>query len=133
MKKVLIATTNKDKFDAVSNIFKRTIFKEIEDFYKEKDEFMGFLKYFKKNWSECNFLDFERCDQADILERTDNICELFHKILNDKIDIRHPKISYLIDKIKEFTVEQFEKLIENMVLGNMFIEKSFNVFDYILN
>ena len=28
MKKVLIATTNKDKFDAVSNIFKRTIFKE---------------------------------------------------------------------------------------------------------
>ena len=30
MKKVLIATTNKDKFDAVSNIFKRTIFKEDE-------------------------------------------------------------------------------------------------------
>ena len=28
MKKVLIATTNKDKFEAVSNIFKRTIFKE---------------------------------------------------------------------------------------------------------
>ena len=27
--------------------------------------------------------------------------ELFHKNLNDKIDIRHPKISYLIDKIKD--------------------------------
>lgn len=30
MKKVLIATTNKDKFEAVSSIFKRTIFKEDE-------------------------------------------------------------------------------------------------------
>ena len=28
MKKVLIATTNKDKFETVSNIFKRTLFKE---------------------------------------------------------------------------------------------------------
>ena len=107
--------------------------KQIEEFYKEKEEFKGFIKYFKKNWSECNFLDFERCEQAEILERTDNICELFHKNLNDKIDIRHPKISYLIDKIKEFTLEQFEKLVENMVLGNKFIEKSFNVYDDIFN
>ena len=53
--------------------------------------------------------------------------------MNDKIDIRHPKISYLIDKIKEFTIEQFEKLVENMVLGNKFIEKSFNVYDDIFN
>ena len=30
MKKVLIATTNKDKFDAVSKIFKRTIFPETD-------------------------------------------------------------------------------------------------------
>jgi len=107
--------------------------KQIEEFYEEKVEFKGFIKYFKKNWSECNFLDFERCDQAEILERTDNICELFHKNLNDKIDIRHPKISYLIDKIKEFTIEQFEKLIENMVLGIKFIEKTLNVYDDIFN
>ena len=107
--------------------------KQIEEFYKEKKEYKGFIQYFKKNWSNCNFLDFERCDQAEIVERTDNICELFHKNLNDKIDIRHPKISYLIEKLKEFTTEQFEKLVENMVLGNMFIEKSFNVYDDIFN
>ena len=45
------------------------------------------------------------------MERTVNICELFHKNLNDKIDIRHPKISYIIEKLKEFTTEQLEKFV----------------------
>ena len=61
-------------------------------------------------------MDFENCDNNEITERTDNICEIFHKKLNNKIDIRHPKIAYLIVKIKEFVVEQFNKIIENMIL-----------------
>ncbi len=39
------------------------------------------------------------------MSRTNIIYELFQKKLNDTIDGYHPKISYLVDKLKKFSLD----------------------------
>ena len=81
---------------------KKDYLKSIIKAFSEKKEYNKYFRYFIKNWSKSNFLDFENLTQDEILDRTDNTCEIFHKILNDAIGINHPKISYLIDNLKKF-------------------------------
>lgn len=38
-----------------------------------------------------------------IYDRTDNACEIFHHKLNNLNEIKHPKISYFVEKIKIYT------------------------------
>ena len=42
-------------------------------------------------------------------KRTNNVCELFHKKLNDIIDVYHPKIAYLMEKLKDFSIDTYNK------------------------
>ena len=113
----------------IPNWKKGEYLKEIDNFYKDKIEYISFIKYFKKNWSTCNFLNFEDCDQNQIIERTDNVCEHFHNNLKNMINIHHPKISYLIDKLKDCTISVYNNLIKDLVLENNISEKNFNVYD----
>ena len=59
----------------IKQIFKMRLKK-----YSNQKESKLFIYYFIKNWSTSNFLDFEGLKQENILEKTDNICEIFHKI-----------------------------------------------------
>ena len=72
---------------------KENFFNDILNIYSKKDEYKLFLKYFKKNWCKCNFLNFEILDNELIKERTDNYSEIFNKNLNKLIGKPHPKIS----------------------------------------
>ena len=45
----------------------------------------------------------------EFLKRTNNVCEWFHKKLNDTIDGYHQKIAYLVDKLKDFSIDSYNK------------------------
>ena len=87
----------KDKNDYLNEIF---------SLYSDKPEYKKLVKYFVKNLKDCNFLDFEYLDKVQIQERTDNVSENFNKNLNKLIGRPHPKVSYLVEKLKEYTVKQ---------------------------
>ena len=112
---------------------KRDYLKSIIKAFSEKKEYNKFFQYFIKNWSKSNFLNFENLTQDEILERTDNTCEIFHKIVNDAIGINHPKISFLIDNLKTFTKMKFDELIESMVTKKFKKNEGFNIYKDIFN
>ena len=47
--------------------------------------------------------------------RTNNYIENFHKQLNDAINGFHPKISYLVEKLKAFTIKGYHIYIGSIV------------------
>lgn len=112
---------------------KKEYLERLKNLYKEKRQFKSFLYYFEKYWSVNDFLNFEDCDRTDFIARTDNACENFHNNLNKLVGISHPKISFLIDKIKIYTKGQFDKLIDCLLLKNENIQKSYSVYEDIFN
>ena len=112
---------------------KEEYLKEIKNYFKENKKIKSFMDYFEKYWSKNNFLNFENCDRNDIIERTDNICEIFHNKLNNLVGNPHPKISFLIEKIKDLTKNQFNKLLDSVLLNNDNTETTFSVFNDIYN
>ena len=65
---------------------KTNFLNNIKTIYSNQKEYKPFIYYFIKNWSTSNFLDFEVLEQENILERTDNVCEVFHTNLNHLIE-----------------------------------------------
>ena len=63
-------------------------------------------------------------NQGEYLFRTNNYIESFHKNLNDSLNSFHPKISYLVEKLKNFTNKE-EKYIKYSVIDDilLFISK----------
>ena len=57
----------------------------------------------------------ENLEQKEIDERTDNICEIFHNNLNKLVNVPHPKISFLIEKLKDYIKSQFDKQLEYII------------------
>ena len=78
---------------------KKNYLDDIELKFKEKKEYVHFIKYFKKNWAGNKFLDIQYINRKENLEKTNNTCELFHRNLINIIDSYHPKIAYFVDKI----------------------------------
>lgn len=50
-------------------------------------EYNNFVKYFKKNWENSNFLNFDHLTTGEIINRNNNYCESFHNKLNNSIDM----------------------------------------------
>ena len=107
--------------------------KQIKEYFGENINFKSFISYFEKYWSNYNFLNFEECNNNDILERTDNVCENFHNRLNNLIQNPHPKISFLLDKLKAITKTQFDKLVNSLLLNADNNEKEFSVYEDVFN
>ena len=85
---------------------------QIENNFKSKPNFGRLIIYFKKNWAKTNFLDFQYIDNKTTIERTNNTCEVFHRNLTNIINSYHPKISFYVDKIKEYTIKVFENSVK---------------------
>ena len=101
---------------------------EIEEIYSKKKNYKSFISYFKRNWGNCNFLNFERLEQQEIHELTDNQCEIFHRKLNQLINRPHPKVSKLIEKLKEYSIEQVHRLAENLILNTENNNNDINIY-----
>ncbi len=72
-------------------------------------------------------------EQENILERTDNVCEVFHKNLNHLIENYHPKISYFVEKIKLYTINQFKSTLKDLVIEDNKNLNNVNIYNDILN
>ena len=99
--------------------------KKIEDFIKDFDiGYKKLLSYFRKNWYNNKYFKFSEISDEEIIKRTNNICESFHRYLNNNIPHYHPKIGYLIIKLKEYIFNTFKSYRESLLKKiNINIEK----------
>ena len=92
--------------------------KYIEE-YGDNKKLKKLSKYFKRNWENSNFIEFESINDSRIKYRTNNQIELFHRSLNQLIENSHPKISYLLAKLKLIIVNKYnEYLIYDNKINN---------------
>ena len=83
------------------------------------------MSYFKRNWANNKFFKFSEISDDEIIKRTNNICESYHRYLNNNISHYHPKIGYLIIKLKEYVFNAYKKYRENLLRKiNINIEKA---------
>ena len=80
-------------------------------------EFKNYIKYFKKNWEKSNFLNFDLISNGDITNRTNNFVESFHHKLNSVIEMSHPRISILVEKLIQLSKEYYYKYV-NKIFNN---------------
>ena len=71
---------------------------------------MKFFKYFTKNWARNKNFYFHKISWENYERRTNNICESFHSIINRQLNMNHPKISYLVEKLKYFSYEAYKTI-----------------------
>ena len=78
---------------------------KLKEYIKDKDKrYQKFFQYKSFN--------FNKISNANYIRRTNNICESFHRTLNNIIKHSHPKIAFLVDKLKYFTCEGFKNIIK---------------------
>ena len=76
--------------------------------------YVSFLNYFEKNWLKYE-QKFVESDYKLKWEKTNNPCEIFNKLLNSKILIKSPRISYLIDQIFIIVKNKFQECCESLI------------------
>ena len=54
-------------------------------------------------------------NQGEYLFTTNNYIDNFHKNFNDSLYSFHPKFSYLVEKLKNFTINGYQIYIESIV------------------
>ena len=85
--------------------------------------------YFIKYWKECSIFNFTNTTNEIIINRTNNICETFHSKINRNISHYHPKMSYLVDELKNITKSYYDDYIKNLSI----LKKEKEPFNYIAN
>ena len=100
---------------------------------KHGKDYKYLIKYFKKNWESSDFLNFDVLTNGIIYNRTNNIIECFHNILNKLIGTCHPRISILVEKLSEFSIIYYRRYIEKLFIDNSNKNYSQNIFNDILN
>ena len=108
--------------------------KEIYEFSNSLDNaYKKFIKYFKKNWENSKFLEFDLLPNGDIFNRTNNLVESFHHKLNNSIEYNHPRLSILLDKLKIFSIDYYHKFVSKLFTENTEMNNASNVFNDIYN
>ena len=72
----------------------------------DNNKFFKWIKFFKRNWLNLNFIDFYIIGDEKIKNRTNNKIELFHRALNQTIE-SHPKISFFVEKLKMIITNKY--------------------------
>ena len=88
---------------------KREFFTEIDEHYKTDNKYNKYLKYYKNNWLNNRFVNMDMLNRDEYLNRTNNYLESFHHTLNNTIKSFHPRISYLVDKLRNITINKYEE------------------------
>ena len=71
------------------------------------------------------FFNFSEINNDEIIKRTNNVCEAFHKYINTTISHYHPKISYLLIKLKDVIFDRYKKYRESLIKKiDVIIDKS---------
>ena len=88
-------------------------YEKIEKYWNTLDgNYIKLNQYFNKYWKNCELFNFTKSSDKIIENRTNNICESFHHKLNKKISHYHPKISFLVQDLKNITKEYYDDYIK---------------------
>ena len=91
------------------------------------------IKYFKKTWLNNSYFNYEEITQKEYLNRTNNLLEYFHHLLNQNIEVFHPKFSYLVEKFIFFIKNIYIKIKESLVNEIPNTINKFTIIDDIYN
>ena len=84
------------------------LFEEIYELFSGKDsKHSEFLNYYKKNWLNTYYVEsmaIQNEGSTFLISRTNNICEVYNYLLNQKVGAISPRLSILISKL--FNEEQ---------------------------
>ena len=95
---------------------------EIYDFAQSVDKsYNSFIKYFKKSWENSKFLEFDILPNGNIYNRINNLIKSFHHKLNNVIEYNHPRISILLDKLKDFQFIIIINMLVNFLMNLIII------------
>lgn len=109
---------------------KEVYYNKIENFCDNlKGNYINLKNYFRRYWKNSEIFNFTGIDNDKIKIRTNNIVEVFHKKINNKVSHYHPKCAYLINVLKKITKNYYDKYINS--LSN--IEKEKTEFNYLAN
>ena len=97
------------------------------------NDYKSFIKYFKKYWANSNFINFDLISNGDIINRTNNYVESFHNKLNSTIELSHPRISTLREKLIKITFEYYISYIENIFKNDIDKKNKVNIYKDIWN
>ena len=61
-----------------------------------------------------NFLNFDVISNGGIINRTNNFAELFHNKFNSIIEIPHPRISILVEKLIQISKDYYYKYVNKL-------------------
>ena len=93
--------------------------KKITDYCESlKGNYIKLKNYFYKYWKETEIFNFTELDNNEIINRTNNIVESFHRKLNHQVSHFHLKCSYLIEELKKISKQYYDKYINNLSIIN---------------
>mgnify|MGYP003571405687 CR=1 FL=1 len=106
-------------FPFIQDNNKKNYLKEITNYYINdnplNNKYYKFIKYFINNWYGTKIMSFESLSNEDIIFRTDNLIDNFHRKLNSFIDCHKPKISYFVYKYKNLIINMYKFYIESLI------------------
>lgn len=104
------------------------LFKKLENYYTGNDNaYCKIIIYYKKHWLNSNYINYSELSESDYLNRTNNLLEYYHHLLNESCEVFHPKLSYLIHKYKQFLVTIYVKIKESLVKNNDTKNEKFSI------
>ena len=76
---------------------------------------------------------FGKGHQNDYLSRNNNFIENFHRLLNESIEVYHPKISYLIYKYQIYLKSVYFKIKDSLIKEIPVKKEKFSIIVAIIN
>jgi len=88
------------------------LFEEIRKNFEKKDKkYKDALNYFQRNWLNEYYVEsmIEETETTTSISRTNNICEYYNYLLNQKLNMVSPRISILISSLlnEEYIIREF--------------------------
>lgn len=95
---------------------KEEIFDKLEDHYSQNNSnYKKFINYYKNNWLINKYLYYIELTYEEYFSRTNNYLERFHKHLFETLECSHPKVSYLVDRYKEYIKLLYTKITNSLI------------------
>jgi hypothetical protein len=74
-------------------------------------QYKTFINYFKKNWENSSFLNFDIMPNGVLQYRTNNLIEAFHHKINNLVEYNHPRVSILVEKLKDLSIQYYQNYV----------------------
>ena len=113
---------------------RNNIFEKLENFYvKEDNNYKKLFLYYKKNWLSNEYINYTELDNRELLNRTNNYIENFHKNLNLSLEVYHPKLSYLISKYANYLKNIYDRIKDSLINPVIEMKEKYSVINDIMS